>query len=91
MTQETIATDLLSLLAPLLASLLVSLSGLEAIRLRLAPRVPRVCQISPSQTGFGFATRARLSCAAGSPNRDPASVAARRPRSSASRPSPSAG
>ena len=94
MTRETIATDLLSPLAPILASLLVALAflpALEAIRPRLAPRLPRVRRISQPQTGLGLATPAGLSCAANSPSRDPTSAATSRPRSSASRPSPSAG
>jgi len=59
MIRETIATDLLSLLAPLLASLLVALAflpGLEAIRPRLAARVLRALRISPPEIGLGLAT-----------------------------------
>ena len=62
MTRETIATDLLSSLAPILASLLValaSLPALEAIRAGLAPRVLRVRRISQPQTGLGLATPRR--------------------------------
>lgn len=65
MNRETIATDLLSLLAPLLASLLIalaSLPALEAIPAGLAPRVPRlrrISRISQPQTGLGLATPRR--------------------------------
>ena len=94
MTRQTIAAALLGPLAPLLASLLVVLASfpaLEAIRARLTPRVQGVRRISLPRTGFGLTAPRRALLRRRLDGPGPASAGTGRPRSSASRSSPSAG